>query len=110
MSAQMNICAFYLFVVFIFYVEPLEEKDMSRLSIELTPEQHQKIKAMAALTGTSIREYVVARLLPPSSDEELALQELETLLNKRIESAKAGQVSGRSVRDIFQEAYQETQP
>ena len=86
----------------------MEEIDMSRLSIELTQEQHQKIKAMAALTGTSIREYVVSRLLPASSDEELALKELETLLDKRIESAKAGQVSQRTVEDIFQEVNKET--
>ena len=88
----------------------MEEIDMSRLSIELTQEQHQKIKAMAALTGTSIREYVVSRLLPASSDEELALKELETLLDKRIESAKAGQVSRRTVGEIFKEVYKETQP
>ena len=83
---------------------------MSRLSIELTPEQHQKIKAMAALTGTSIRDYVLVRLLPPSSDEELALQELERVLDERIDSAKAGAVSQRTVEDIFQEAYKELQP
>jgi hypothetical protein len=83
---------------------------MSRLSIELTPEQHQKIKAMAALTGTSIRDYVLVRLLPPSSDEELALQELERVLDERIDSAKAGAVSQRTVKDIFQEAYKELQP
>lgn len=88
----------------------MEEKDMSRLSIELTPEQHKKIKAMAALKGTSIQEYLIACLFPPFSDEELALQELETLLNKRIEPAKAGQVSRRTVEDIFQGVYQETQP
>ncbi|MCB9774860.1 MAG: antitoxin [Nitrospiraceae bacterium] len=83
---------------------------MSRLSIELTQEQHQKIKAMAALTGTSIREYVVSRLFPASSNEELDLKELEMLLDKRIESAKAGQVSRRTVGEIFKEVYKETQP
>jgi len=88
----------------------MEEIDMSRLSIELTQEQHQKIKAMAALTGTSIREYVVSRLFPASSNEELDLKELEMLLDKRIESAKAGQVSRRTVGEIFKEVYKETQP
>ena len=83
---------------------------MSRLSIELTPEEHKKIKTLAAITGTSIRDYVLARLLPPSSDEELALRELETLLNERIESAKAGGVSRRTVEDIFQEVYHNNQP
>ncbi len=83
---------------------------MSRLSIELTPDEHKKIKAMAAITGTSIRDYVLTRLLPPSSDEELALRELETLLDERIESAKTGAVSQRTVEDVFQEAYQDIQP
>ncbi len=82
---------------------------MSRLSIELTQEQHQKIKAMTAPTGTSIRGYVVSSFLPASFDEQLALKELETLLDKRIESAKAGQVSRRTVGEIFQEVYKETQ-
>ncbi len=31
---------------------------MSRLSIELTPEQHNAIKAMALLAGTSIKDWV----------------------------------------------------
>jgi serine protease Do len=80
---------------------------MSRLSIELSPEEHKKIKTLAAITGISIRDYVLARLLPPSSDEELALRELETLLDERIESAKAGGVSQRTVKDIFQEVYED---
>jgi uncharacterized protein (DUF1778 family) len=63
--------------------------NMSRLSIDLTPEQHQKIKAIAAMQGKSIKEYVLTRILPTSSDEELALHELETLLDERVTSAKA---------------------
>jgi uncharacterized protein (DUF1778 family) len=35
---------------------------MSRLSIDLTPEQHQKIKAVAAMQGKSIKEYVLAQI------------------------------------------------
>ena len=59
---------------------------MSRLSIDLTPEQHQKIKAVAALQGKSIKEYVLAQILPTSSDENMALSELEMLLDERIKS------------------------
>jgi len=83
---------------------------MSRLSIELTPEQHQQVKAMAALSGNSIREYVLTRLFPPSFDEKAALGELETLLDQRIKAAKAGAVSSKTVEDIFQDVYRETQP
>jgi uncharacterized protein (DUF1778 family) len=38
---------------------------MSRLSIEITPEQHQRLKAMAALSGQTIKEYILERTLPP---------------------------------------------
>ena len=81
---------------------------MSRLSIELTPEQHQQVKALAALSGSSIRNYVLTRLLP-SSDEELALQELEALLDTRLKAAKAGAISKKTVQEIFQDVYQEMQ-
>lgn len=80
---------------------------MSRLSIDLTPEQHQKIKAVAALQGKSIKEYVLAQVLPTPSDEEMALNELEILLNERIKSATAGEISKKSVEEIFQEVYSE---
>lgn len=78
---------------------------MSRLSIDLTPEQHQKIKAVAALQGKSIKEYVLAQILPTSSDKDMALSELEMLLDERIKSAKAGKISKKSVEEIFQEIY-----
>ncbi len=83
---------------------------MSRLSIELTAEQHQKVKAMAALSGSSIREYVLTRLFPASSEEEAALHELEILLDKRVKAAEAGAVSNRTVEDIFHDVYNETRP
>ena len=37
---------------------------MPRLSIEITESEHRKIKALAALSGKSVREYVVERLFP----------------------------------------------
>jgi len=86
-----------------------KKTEMSRLSIELTSEQHQQVKALAALSGGSIRKYVLTRLLP-SSDEEAALQELETLLDKRLKAADAGAISQRTVQDIFQDVYREMKP
>ena len=35
---------------------------MPRLSIEISETEHRKIKALAALSGKSVREYVVERL------------------------------------------------
>ncbi len=80
---------------------------MSRLSIDLTPEQHQKIKAVAAMQGKSIQEYVLNQILPTSSDEEMALHELETLLDERVKSASAGKISQKSAKEIFKEVYSE---
>lgn len=38
---------------------------MSRLTIDVTEQQHQSLKVMAALQGKSIREYALERLFPP---------------------------------------------
>ena len=79
---------------------------MSRISIDVTPEEHQKLKAMAALTGKSIKDYVIERTLGAEGDsrEAAALKELEMLLDERIRSAERGAVSGRTVGAIFKEA------
>lgn len=68
---------------------------MPRLSIDLNPQEHQQLKAMAALKGQSIKDYVLSRTLsdlPGSaglSDQD-ALQALKTLLAPRIAEAEAG--------------------
>jgi hypothetical protein len=80
-----------------------------RLSIEISPEQHQRLKASAALQGLSIKDYVLSRTLP-DSDEQTALQELENFLKPRAEAARKGEFSGKSVDDIFQEIAQEENP
>ena len=78
---------------------------MSRLSIELTSEQHKRLKAMAALQGKSIKEYVLERVISPlyesdsSSDE--ALRQLETFLAPRVEEAETGKIVNKSVASIF---------
>ena len=71
-----------------------------RLSIEITSDQHQRLKAAAALKGESIKDYVLKRTLP-SPDEQSALHELEQFLAPRIEAAEKGVLSTRSVDDIF---------
>jgi len=76
---------------------------MSRLSIELTPEEYQKIKAIAALKGSSIKEYVLERILPSNSTQANALQELEAFLTPRIQAAEKGNVLTSSVQQIFKE-------
>ena len=73
---------------------------MSRISIDVTPQEHQRLKAMAALQGMSIKEFVLANTLG-LAEENAALAELETLLDKRLKSAKAGRVSSRTVGDVL---------
>ncbi len=85
---------------------------MSRLSIELTPEQHQRLKAMAALQGQSMKEYVLQRSLPDlpnrnSMTEEEALYQLERLLAPRIEAAERGEISSRTPQQIFEDVHQD---
>lgn len=48
---------------------------MSRLTIEITEQQHQNIKALAALQGLSIKEYVMQKLLSAPNSEAQATQE-----------------------------------
>ena len=74
-----------------------------RLSIEVSPEQHQRLKASAALQGKTIKDYVLDKTLP-NSDERSALAELEAFLKPRLEAADRGELSDKSVDDIFNEA------
>ena len=81
---------------------------MRRLSIDVTPEQHQRLKAIAALRGQTIKEYVLERVFPDIPDmddmsEEEALQALEDFLKPRIEAAERGEISSRSINDILEE-------
>tara|TARA_B100001146_G_C15947580_1_gene334093 strand:+ start:294 stop:548 length:255 start_codon:yes stop_codon:yes gene_type:complete len=79
---------------------------MPRLSIDISPEQHQKLKAIAALKGQSIKEYVLEQSLsdaPEISDqtEAEALAKLESFLLSRKNEAQSGDVVKTSAQDIF---------
>ena len=83
-----------------------------RLSIEVTPEQHQRLKAISALQGRSIKDYVLERVfqsLPEShsADTDEALRQLETFLKPRLDAAERGEIVNKSVLDIFEETHQE---
>lgn len=81
---------------------------MSRISIDVTPQQHKRLKALAALRGKSIKEFVLERTLAPldsPTDEDKALQELESLLDQRIASAKTNGPSAETVDSIFSDVY-----
>ena len=77
-----------------------------RLSINITPEQHQYLKAAAAIQGKSIKSYVLERALP-DPEEQAAFAKLESLLAKRAHSAQTGQLSDKSLDDVFNEEIQQ---
>jgi Antitoxin ParD len=84
-------------------------KVMPRLSIDITPEEHQKLKAIAALKGESIKDYVLKRTLgdAPALDdmsEDEAVVALANFLRPRIEQARLGEFSTKSMADIRREA------
>ena len=73
---------------------------MSTISIEVTPDQHKRLKAVAALSGKSLKDYMLEKTLPVEDDEEAAMQELLEYLKPSIEQAERGEFSERSVLDI----------
>ncbi len=83
-----------------------EEGDIMRLSIEVTSEQHQRLKAVAALSGKSIKAYVLERVLPDTQagDDGEVLRQLETFLEPRLKAAQDVTVN-KSVEQIFEEAH-----
>lgn len=76
---------------------------MSRLTIDITDQQHQSLKALAALQGKTIRQYTLERLFPGDVDANQAWQELKTLLGNRINDGLAGKVSTKSIGEILDE-------
>jgi Antitoxin ParD len=81
---------------------------MSRISIEVTSEEHQRLKAFAALRGQTIKDYILERSLPPGSGEGLteeeAMHQLEGFLVPRIEEARRGELSSKDFDGIIAEA------
>lgn len=79
---------------------------MSRISIEVTDDQHQKLKALAALRGKSIKDFVLEQTLGMSNADA----QLEALLEERLAQVGAGEVSKRTVSEIFQAARDAARP
>jgi hypothetical protein len=84
--------------------------DVSRISIEISPEDHKRLQALAAIEGQTLEEFVLRRTLAAArgSDEEQAVLALEAILDERIRRAEAGEVTDKTVSEVFEEVYQET--
>ena len=86
--------------------------EMPRRSIDIIPEEHQKLKAVAALKGESIKDYVLKRTLgdAPALDdmsEDEAVAALADFLKPRIEQARLGEFSTKSMADIRRDAHRQ---
>lgn len=79
---------------------------MSRLSIDITDQQHQSLKAMAALEGKTIREYAIERLFPKPGADAAPFQELKALLEQRLAESADGNVVHRSITEIAEDVLQ----
>ena len=80
-------------------------EDMSRLSIEISPEEHQQIKALAALQGKSIKSFILGKLFKEESSKEsdAAWDDLSTLLKMRIERAQKLKPTQSTFTEIAQQ-------
>jgi hypothetical protein len=83
---------------------------MSRLTVDLTDQQHQTLKALAALQRRTIKEYVLERLFPDDANGDQAWQDLKTLLGERINDGLTGRVSTKTVSEMLDEELAETRP
>jgi len=78
---------------------------VGRLTIDITDQQHQALKAMAALQGKTIKEYALERLLPEAGDED-GLVGLRSLLATRAAEAGRGEVSDKNISEIAADVMQ----
>ncbi len=76
---------------------------MSRLTIDMTDQQHQTLKALAALQGKTIKQYALERLLPVQEDDVQAWADLKDFLNHRIAQVLKGEVSPYTFDQIVEE-------
>ena len=88
---------------------------MPRLSIDITPEDHQRLKVLAALQGESLKEFVLRRTfgdVPEVSDmtTEAALEKLRSVLETRLAQARRGERSTQSLEDVRARARKQAGP
>lgn len=80
---------------------------MSRLTIDVTEQQHQTLKALAALEGKSLRQYALERLFPADAagtSGEKAHEELKALLAERLAEAQRGELVQGGIGELAKQA------
>ena len=80
---------------------------MSRLIIDVSGEQHQHIKALAALQGKTIKNYVLEKLFPQDDGtDNAAWDELTQVLLSRIEDAENNPPAKKTFEQLTQDIIQ----
>jgi choline kinase len=77
---------------------------MKQLTIDITTQQHQSLKAMAAVEGKSIKDYAIERLFSAPSEEIRAFGELKALLEERLQQSARYEVLSLSLVEIAEES------
>ena len=67
---------------------------MSRISIDVSPEEHRKLKAIAALKGKTMKDYLLEGKIDLGRDEEIAAR-MKTVLNGSAKSSSLTEVLAR---------------
>jgi Antitoxin ParD len=63
---------------------------MSRLSIEIDPEQHRQIKTLATFAGMTIKDYILSKTIPQRAKPDATAELLASRKNaKRLRKALA---------------------
>jgi hypothetical protein len=73
----------------------------------MTDQQHQSLKALAALQGKTIKQYALERLFPADETGDQAWRELKALLGQRISDGLTGKVSAKTIGQIVDEELDE---
>ncbi|MEX6506915.1 hypothetical protein [Jiella sp. M17.18] len=82
---------------------------MPTILLDVTAEEQRKLETVAASNGESVRDYVLKRALseapaPDHLSESEALRAMSDYLSPRIEQARRGEFSTKSLSEIRREA------
>ena len=73
---------------------------MNQIEVNVTSERYAQLQRVASRAGLSVADYILAKSLPPDTEEQAAMESLDALLAPRIAEARAGHLSTKSVGDI----------
>lgn len=76
---------------------------MSRIVLDVSGTEHQQIKALAALQGKTIKDYVLGKIFSDDPHENEAMQALQAVLSERIDNAEQQGSTGKSFKQIAEE-------